>query len=64
MGFAESSPEKAGVGGSIPSLATMFSYTYNHHKNRLGSIGSNCYCKTNAVSRSTARRCISGTGCW
>jgi len=23
-----SSPEKAGVGGSIPSLATMFSVTY------------------------------------
>jgi len=27
MTLAESSPEKAGVGGSIPSLATMFSIT-------------------------------------
>ena len=26
----ERSPEKAGVGGSIPSLATMFSRTYRH----------------------------------
>ena len=26
------SPEKAGVGGSIPSLATMFSITYKHSK--------------------------------
>jgi hypothetical protein len=25
----ESSPEKAGVGGSIPSLATTFSITYS-----------------------------------
>ncbi len=24
------SPEKAGVGGSIPSLATLFSTTYEH----------------------------------
>jgi hypothetical protein len=28
----EASPEKAGVGGSIPSLATMFSMTYSHSK--------------------------------
>jgi hypothetical protein len=26
----EPSPEKAGVGGSIPSLAAMFSNTYRH----------------------------------
>ena len=26
----ERSPEKAGVGGSSPSLATMFSITYEH----------------------------------
>ena len=26
IAVVESSPEKAGVGGSIPSLATMFSY--------------------------------------
>ncbi len=28
MAMADYSPEKAGVGGSIPSLATMFSATY------------------------------------
>jgi hypothetical protein len=28
--MVERSPEKAGVGGSIPSLATMFSITYSH----------------------------------
>jgi hypothetical protein len=28
IGMVESSPEKAGVGGSIPSLATIFSITY------------------------------------
>jgi len=27
--LAECSPEKAGVGGSIPSLATTFSISYN-----------------------------------
>jgi hypothetical protein len=32
MRMADSSPEKAGVGGSIPSLATMFSVTYYHPK--------------------------------
>jgi hypothetical protein len=29
---AECHPEKAGVGGSIPSLATMFSITYSHRQ--------------------------------
>jgi hypothetical protein len=29
--------EKAGVGGSIPSLATMFSTTYSHPKTQHGS---------------------------
>ena len=28
----ECSPEKAGVGGSSPSLATTFSITYSHSK--------------------------------
>jgi hypothetical protein len=32
----ERSPEKAGVGGSIPSLATMFSSTYKTSKQRFG----------------------------
>jgi hypothetical protein len=29
VAMGESSPEKAGVGGSTPSLATMFSSTYS-----------------------------------
>ena len=33
----ERSPEKAGVGGSIPSLATMFSITYRHSIPGFGS---------------------------
>jgi hypothetical protein len=32
----ERSPEKAGVGGSSPSLATMFSIAYSHPKQRVG----------------------------
>ena len=36
--MVERSPEKAGVGGSIPSLATIFSSTYVAHKNRFCSI--------------------------
>ena len=35
--MVESSPEKAGVGGSIPSLATLFSKTYRHSIPRFGS---------------------------
>ena len=34
--MAEYSPEKAGVGGSIPSLATMFSISYKPPKRRVG----------------------------
>ena len=36
--MAEYSPEKAGVGGSIPSLATIFSSTYVLSKTRFCSI--------------------------
>jgi hypothetical protein len=36
MRIDDNSPEKAGVGGSIPSLATIFSNTYN--QNRLYAI--------------------------
>ena len=36
--MAVRSPEKAGVGGSIPSLATMFSITYKPLKPRICSI--------------------------
>ena len=34
--MGEPSPEKAGVGGSIPSLATMFSGTYSPSESRFG----------------------------
>ncbi len=33
IGFEERSPEKAGVGGSIPSLATMFLSTCSRISN-------------------------------
>jgi hypothetical protein len=36
--LGERSPEKAGVGGSIPSLATMFSVTYRPSKNQVHSV--------------------------
>ena len=36
--MVERSPEKAGVGGSIPSLATFFSITYSHPKPQFCSI--------------------------
>jgi hypothetical protein len=36
--LVERSPEKAGVGGSIPSLATIFSITYSHHQPQVCSI--------------------------
>ena|SRR5271157_1644598 len=35
--LVERSPEKAGVGGSIPSLATTFSSTYKPQKSGFGS---------------------------
>ena len=38
IALADCSPEKAGVGGSIPSLATMFSTTYKHRKPQFRSI--------------------------
>jgi len=36
--IGERSPEKAGVGGSIPSLATMFSAVYGHSRNQFHSV--------------------------
>jgi hypothetical protein len=36
MWMADSSPEKAGVGGSIPSLATMESTTYRCQNSEFG----------------------------
>jgi hypothetical protein len=51
----ERGPEKAGVGGSIPSLATTFSTTYNP--------SSTDYVPTARRSRSTPTPCIiDGTG--
>jgi hypothetical protein len=38
MRMADSSPEKAGVGGSIPSLATTLSIAYKHPKTHFHSI--------------------------
>ena len=35
--MVERSPEKAGVGGSIPSLATMFSIAYSSPKTQFHS---------------------------
>jgi hypothetical protein len=60
----EYSPEKAGVGGSIPSLATMFSITYDH----LSSTGCPIVSQfrfqfTRFPSFSTALSCDSGRSC-
>jgi hypothetical protein len=38
LALSISSPEKAGGGGSIPSLATIFSTTYSHTKTQVCSI--------------------------
>jgi hypothetical protein len=38
MRAADRCPEKAGVGGSSPSLATTFSITYGHSKNEFHSV--------------------------
>jgi hypothetical protein len=65
--LGESSPEKAGVGGSIPSLATMFSTAYkaslrhfhsisfqNYGAGRFASSGMPGWCGVAALS---IRRC-------
>ena len=52
MTFSESSPEKAGVGGSIPSLATIpFSHLHRLHIHRLAPIGS-------TISGSNSLNCL------
>ena len=38
MKTADRGPEKAGVGGSIPSLATTFSNTYSRSKTEFHSV--------------------------
>src|ERR1700676_2129116 len=52
--LVERSPEKAGVGGSSPSLATTFSNTYRH---LVSSFGSNWfqYWLADSVSTSPSR---------
>jgi hypothetical protein len=37
LAYSVGGPEKAGVGGSIPSLATMFSNTYSRSNPSFGS---------------------------
>jgi hypothetical protein len=65
----ERSPEKAGVGGSTPSLATIFlndlritslPVLRTIANKTLRTIS---YC-TRFVNRPTTRRCDSGTNCW
>ena len=74
MRAADCCPEKAGVGGSIPSLATIFNdlqspfaefgciwlHFYHTHCTATASFTD---CLTNAVSFRTALRCDSGTTC-
>ena len=65
--MVERSPEKAGVGGSIPSLATMI---FKHLRDliflpwlRLAAIPQfTIWLKP--LSRATTLRCDSGTNCW
>ena len=74
MRIADNSPEKAGVGGSIPSLATVFK-NLRAHLSKFGCIWlhfGHTHCTvtvsftdalTNAVNFRTALRCASGTTC-
>jgi hypothetical protein len=64
--MVERSPEKAGVGGSIPSLATI---VFLHLPPRLpsdslDSVSIHCIISPKVLNRSTAFRCDSGTNCW
>jgi hypothetical protein len=49
--MVERSPEKAGVGGSIPSLATMFSLSYRPSKNQFHSVSFQNFGPPGAASR-------------
>ena len=65
----ERSPEKAGVGGSTPSLATIFFKDLRiPYLNSLRTIKNKTERKisyyTRFVNRPTTRRCDSGTNCW
>ena len=68
--LVERSPEKAGVGGSIPSLATMFSITCKVPTPRFGTIwfqfpsGYYCTIVDKLLNLSTTLCCDSGTNCW
>ncbi len=79
LGIVERSPEKAGVGGSIPSLATSFNNLqpaifrfgciWLHFRHALSypttrTTGTGTNLLTYSVSLRTALRCDSGTICW
>ena len=49
--LVERSPEKAGVGGSIPSLATIFSIAYRHPKTQFHSVSFQNYWSAEIRSR-------------
>ena len=50
MTLAVSGPEKAGVGGSIPSLATIFSVTYQYLSSAFGSNWSQLTTKSSSLT--------------
>ena len=66
FGDSVSGPEKAGVGGSIPSPATIFSSTYmsvihsNTFQNLTACRGLSCFCEHD-LSRFSMTTCV-GTG--
>ena len=63
--MVERSPEKAGVGGSIPSLATILFLDLPRllSAHGLDSVSIHCTIPPILLNRSTARRCDSGTNC-
>ena len=56
--MVESSPEKAGVGGSIPSLATMFSITYKPPNPQFRSISFQFQARQNSLMEQSCGRTI------
>jgi hypothetical protein len=65
--MVERSPEKAGVGGSIPSLATIFcKHLAASSYLRLAPIGFNCQFTIllSVLNLAATFCCDSGTNCW
>ena len=56
--WVERSPEKAGVGGSIPSLATMFSITYKPPNLQFRSISFQFQARQNSLMEQSCGRTI------